>query len=380
MNRSRVRAGLLFFCAQRLSISCRVGYNHAAMEKSIYRILDANFNRAREGLRVMEEYCRFVLNQPVLSARLKSIRHTLCQTIAIVDPESLLCGRDSQGDVGKALRVEGQLKRSSLEDCVAAAAKRLTEALRVLAEVGQTLDVRLYDAFEKLRFEVYTLEKDISILAHGEKKFGTVRLYVLVTVKNGHDVDAMGDLVKACAAGGADCIQLRCKGLPDKQLSATAEAFTKLCKNAHLVSMINDRPDIGLLSGADGVHLGQTDLSARQVRRLQTRPFLIGLSTHNLEQLDAALPEPIDYVALGPVYETATKSHEPVVGLEYLRQAMERLQGVNIPKVAIGGITLDNVRPVLGLGIRTIAVCSAVCQAENPEKACASFKQIIESY
>jgi thiamine-phosphate pyrophosphorylase len=349
------------------------------MEKSIYRILDANFNRAREGLRVMEEYCRFVLNHSALSARLKAVRHRLSQTIGIVDADRLLCCRDSQGDVGKELRVEGHLKRGSLDDCVHAGTKRLTEALRVMAEVGQTLDIRLYDEFERLRFDVYTLEKDISIAAHGASRFRGVRLYVLITVKSQAECDKMPDLVKACAAGGADCIQLRCKGLPDQQMFAAGEIFVKRCKDAHIVGIINDRPDIGLLSGADGVHLGQTDLSVRHVRSLQTRPYLIGLSTHNPAQLHSALSEPIDYVALGPVYATATKSYEPVVGLDYLRQASEILRGNPIPRVAIGGITLDNIRPVLDLGIRTVAVCSAVCQAANPEKACASFKSILSS-
>lgn len=350
------------------------------MEKSVYRIVDANFNRAREGLRVLEEYCRFVLNHSELSKQLKTLRHSLCQTIAILDPERLLCCRDSQGDIGKAIRVESQMKRVRLEDCVHAAAKRLTEALRVLAEVGQSLDPRLYDSFERLRFDVYTLEKDISIAAYGATRFAKVRLYVLITVQTDQDVKSLPNLVKACIGGGAECLQLRCKGLPDRELIAIAEDFTRLCKDGNVISIVNDRPDIGILSGADGVHLGQHDLSVEQARRLQVRPFLVGLSTHNTGQLNAALNQSVDYVALGPVYQTSTKSAEPVVGLDYLRQAAEMLRDNPIPKVAIGGITLDNIRSILDLGIRTVAICSAVCLAPNPEKACASFRQLIESH
>jgi thiamine-phosphate pyrophosphorylase len=350
------------------------------MEKSVYRILDANFNRAREGLRVMEEYCRFVLNHDGLSKRLKAVRHSLCQTIAILDQDNLLCCRDSQGDIGKAIRVEGQMKRASLEDCVQAAAKRLTEALRVLAEVGQSLDPRLYDPFERLRFDVYTLEKDISIVAYGATRFEKVRLYVLITIKTDQDIKSLPNLVKACVNGGAECLQLRCKGLTDKEMYAAAEEFVKLCKDGNAVSIINDRPDIGILSGAEGVHLGQNDLTVEQTRQLQVRPFLIGLSTHNANQLSDAMNQPIDYIALGSVYETATKSAEPVVGLDYLRQAVGMLQDNPIPRVAIGGITLDNICPILELGIRTIAVCSAVCLSPNPEKTCASFRRLIEAY
>jgi thiamine-phosphate pyrophosphorylase len=349
------------------------------MEKSVYRILDANFNRAREGLRVLEEYCRFVLNHDGLSKRLKASRHSLCQTIAILDPKSLLCCRDSQGDIGKEIRVESQMKRTGLEDCVQAAAKRLTEALRVLAEVGQSIDPRLYDSFERLRFDVYTLEKDISIAACGAMRFANVRLYVLITVKTEQDITSLSNRVKACIAGGAECLQLRCKGLPDKEMVAISEDFAARCKDGNVISIVNDRPDIGILAGADGVHLGQNDLSVKHARQLQIRPFLVGLSTHNTAQLTAALNQPVDYVALGPVYATSTKSAEPVVGLDYLRQAVEILRDNPIPKVAIGGITCDNIHPILELGIRTVAVCSAVCLASNPEKACASFRRLMES-
>jgi thiamine-phosphate pyrophosphorylase len=350
------------------------------MEKPIYRILDANFNRAREALRVMEEYCRFVLNNPALGGRAKQLRHALSSVIAELDANQLLACRDSQRDVGKELRVTGQMKRATLEDCFTAAAKRSSEALRMLAEVGQTINPALYDRFEKLRFETYSLEKDISLAMYGILRFQNARLYVLITVQSESDKAKVLDLAKACIAGGADCLQLRCKAMTDKDILNVAGPFVESCRQGDVISIINDRPDIAILSGADGVHLGQEDLSAEDVRRLQPRPLIVGRSTHHCGQLTEAMNETCDYVALGPVFATATKSHEPVAGLDYVRQAINILKDSRIGHVAIGGIDLNNIEQVLALGVKTVAVCSAVCDSSNPAGVCGDLKKRILSY
>lgn len=350
------------------------------MEKAVYRILDANFNRAREALRGMEEYCRFVLNNSFLSGRVKTLRHALCQTVAQLEQGKLLCSRDSQNDVGKELRFDGQMKRVSLEDCFIASAKRITEALRAMAEVGQTLSPSLYDAFEKLRFDAYTLEKDIYIAGFGYLRMNKVRLYVLLTVKTDQDKQKLPELTKACIDGGADCLQLRCKGFPDREILNLSETFTDLCRKETVLGIINDSPDIAILSGADGVHLGQDDIPVEKMRALQPRPMIVGVSTHNAEQLHQAIGRPCDYVALGPVFATETKAHEPVAGLSYLSEAMDILKQYSISHVAIGGITLDNIHQVLEKGIQCIAVCGAICSTDSPEKACRDFKRVIDSF
>jgi thiamine-phosphate pyrophosphorylase len=349
------------------------------MEKPVYRILDANFNRAREALRVMEEYCRFVLNNPALSGRAKQLRHELSSMIAELDANQLLCCRDSQQDVGRELRVEGQMKRATLEDCFTAAAKRSSEALRMLAEVGQAINPALYDCFERLRFETYSLEKDISLAMYGALRFRNVRLYVLITVQPESDKVKISDLARACIDGGADCLQLRCKGMTDKDVLNLAGPVAEICRRNSVISIINDRPDIAILSGADGVHLGQDDLLVESVRRLQPRPLIVGRSTHHFRQLTDAINETCDYVALGPVFATATKSREAVAGLDYIRQSMDILKNNGVGHVAIGGIGLDNIEQVLAFGVRTVAVCSAVCESSNPAKACSDLKKLILS-
>jgi thiamine-phosphate pyrophosphorylase len=185
------------------------------MERAVYRIIDANFNRSREALRVMEEFCRFALNAKPLSARAKQIRHSICQTIDKLDSDSMLACRESDSDVGSGLQVPKQMKRSSLQDCFLAAAKRASEALRALAETSQIINPEVAAEFERLRFEVYTLEKDVAAASFASERFAHVKLYVLVTVNASDPDSSILKLVSECTAGGADCIQLLCMGHDD---------------------------------------------------------------------------------------------------------------------------------------------------------------------
>ena len=140
----------------------------------------------------------------------------------------------------------------------------------------------------------------------------------------------------------------------------------------------NDRVDIAVGAGADGVHLGQNDLSIECARRLQLIPLIVGRSTHSLEQLRAAHEQRPAYVSLGPVFTTETKPAAHAVGLGYVREATKELDGTGIGHVAIGGITADNVDEVLGAGAETIAMCSAVTRASDPAAACRVLKEKID--
>lgn len=348
-------------------------YN-GVMERAIYRIIDANFNRAREAARVMEEYCRFALESAALSSRTKYLRHQLSRAVARLDEGLLAAARDCDGDVGRGMQVSDQMVRRSLADCSTAAAKRLTEALRALAETVGVLDPDLAGVFETLRFDAYTLEKDIALAASAAERFKTVRLYVLITSGPDDPPGRILDLAAHCADGGADCLQLRAKGITDDRLYELATDFVCLCAEKNVISIINDRTDIGVAAAADGVHLGQTDLGIRQARKLQRKPMIFGISTHSLEQLDRAIQQTPAYVALGPVFPTATKPHEPCVGLEHIAAATEKLKPTGIAHVAIGGISLDNVDAVLDAGAKAIAVCAAVTAQNDPTRQCQRFK------
>ncbi len=345
------------------------------MERGAYRIIDANFNRAREAARAIEEFCRFALNSAPLTERAKQLRHELSACIGRLDAGRLIASRDTTGDVGVGTRVDAQLERGTLEDSLTAACKRLSEALRVLTEVIRVHDQPLAQSIERLRYASYTLEKDIVLFSRTSEKYRRVRLYLVITSELPAEVLS---LTGKCAGAGADCIQLRVKGMTDDKLFALAAEFVKMCRDKGALSVINDRTDIAVAAGADGVHLGQNDLPVERARALQLAPLIIGKSTHGLDQLRAACQENPTYVVLGPVFATGTKPDVPAVGLEYVSQAQAVLAGTGLGHVAIGGITLDNVEDVLRAGARAIAVCAAVMKAADPAAACRALKEKIE--
>jgi len=344
------------------------------MARAVYRIIDANFNRAREAFRVIEEFCRFALNSAPLTERTKQLRHELSACLGQLDAARLIAARDTLADVGVGKTVDNQLQRSNLRDCFTAGCKRLTESLRTLAETTQTLNPEVARTIEKLRFSAYTLEKDIVLFSDTTEKFKPVKLYIIISSNLPADVLS---LTHRCLAGGADCIQLRAKAIDDDRLFALALEFVKICKDAGVLSIINDRVDIAVAAGADGVHLGQNDLPTEDARSLQLAPLIIGKSTHSLEQLHAACEQLPTYVSLGPVFPTSTKPTAEPVGLDYVTQAAEILSSTGIAHVAIGGITLDNIEDVLNAGARAIAVCSAVTESADPTTACKALKEKI---
>lgn len=334
-------------------------------------MIDANFNRAREACRVIEDICRFALNNARLTAELKQFRHELCSVISTLDSQGLLTARDTTADVGTGQQVQGQMDRANMNDSLTAACKRLPEALRVLEETIKSASSDSARSIERLRYRFYTLEKDIALSWSSSRKFSKVRLYVIIT--NDRPCEIL-NLTNCCIEGGADCLQLRAKGIPDDRLFATAQEFVKLCRGANVLSIINDRVDIAVAAGADGVHLGQDDLPVVYARRIALSPLIIGKSTHSMGQLKNAVDEAPTYVSLGPIFSTGTKPGAEPVGLEYVSQSMAYLEDKGIGHVAIGGITQENVTQVIHAGAKVIAVCSAVTQVQDVKGSCSSLK------
>jgi thiamine-phosphate pyrophosphorylase len=344
------------------------------MDRPAYRLIDANFNRAREAIRVVEDYCRFVLNSESLAQRAKTLRHDLSGAVARLDPQRLIAARDSVGDVGAGVKTSAQMERTSLQDCLTAACKRLSEALRVIEETARLQDCLIAEAIEKIRFAAYTLEKDVFVFGVPAQKFKLVRLYIVIASNLPSEVLW---LTYRCIAGGADCIQLRAKDVHDDCLFAMAREFARICAETDVLSVINDRPDIAVACGADGVHLGQNDLPIEQVRLLQGKPLIIGKSTHSPAELLSTCRDLPTYVSLGPVFATSTKPQLTPVGLDYVSHGANELAQTGIAHVAIGGITIDNVEQVLQAGANAIAVCAAVTKAPDPLVACRALKQKI---
>ena len=163
--------------------------------------------------------------------------------------------------------------------------------------------------------------------------------------------------------------------LPLATTSGWGSDFTD--RGSGTLTLINDRPDVAVLAGADGVHLGQEDLDLREVRRLVGPRLIVGASTHSLPQAQQAVRDGADYIGVGPTFPSATKEFARFPGLELLRQVHRE---VRLPAFAIGGITLDNVEEVLEAGADAIAVCAAVTKAADPAQACGALKEKIIAF
>jgi thiamine-phosphate pyrophosphorylase len=353
----------------------------------ILRILDAAANRAREALRVLEDYARFSLNDEPLTAQLKGLRHELADMLVLLPMNRALLARDTPGDVGTGIKTAAELRRSSLRDVLTANAKRLSESLRSLEECAKTITPFAALKFEQLRYRGYTVEQALaktSAMHLALERFRGVRLYVLLTAdlcgSRPQDQGAaaweriLAEILEAASShqGGAAslCIQLREKQLQDAELLRRARHLVQACHKLGALAIINDRPDIALLAGADGVHLGQTDLPCAEVRRLLGPDLIVGVSTENLDQAHQAVAEGATYVAAGPMFSSTTKHKPRIAGPEYASQA---LASIERPVVAIGGITLENIEALTSLGIRTVAVSAAILRSPDAGAAVQAF-------
>jgi thiamine-phosphate pyrophosphorylase len=338
------------------------------------RILDASANRAREGLRVIEDFVRFALDDAMLTKRLKEVRHRLTEAIRGLDPALLLGSRDTREDVGTHIMEVSEQVRENPRAVLSANFKRIGEALRSLEEYGKLIDVWLAGRFEVLRYDVYTLEKLTMTALASHAALGAARLYVLV---GGHPTfNHLNWIVSEALAGGAQVIQLREKGLSDRDLLRNAREVRRLTAQAGARFILNDRPDLARIVGADGVHLGQEDLPIREARRIIGTAALIGLSTHDPAQLEAAVVAGASYLGVGPVFPSATKSFEDFAGLALVRRAA---QATTLPWFAIGGIDAENLDAVLEAGARRIAVRSAIVDADRPRQAAAALRARLDA-
>lgn len=336
--------------------------------QGIYRILDANFNRAREALRVAEDFARFVLDDPILSGRAKGLRSELAEIYTQLPAAQMLSARDTPGDVGTALTSPTEARRSDQRDVATAACKRLTEALRTLEEYAKVVSPAAAGPLEAMRYAAYTLEQQLAHrLAVGDH-FAGVRLYVLVTSSLCRRDPV--STAEAAIAGGADCIQLREKDMPDLPRLELAGRMRRLTADKGVLLVMNDRPDLAELVHADGVHLGQDDLPTAAARRI-VGDMLIGRSTHTIAQARAAAADGADYIALGPMFATNTKEAGPLAGPALLVEAAAE---IHRPLVCIGGITADNADVLARSGARCLAVCSAVIGSDDPAAAAKAIR------
>jgi thiamine-phosphate pyrophosphorylase len=176
-------------------------------------------------------------------------------------------------------------------------------------------------------------------------------------------IQEFANRVEALIAAGVHAIQLRDKSLDDRELAERARILRQLTQGSHVLFIVNDRPDIAVVADADGIHVGQEDLSVEDVRRVVGADRLIGVSTHSLEQARQAVSDRADYIGCGPTFPSTTKDFERFAGVGLLRDVSRQIK---VPAFAIGGVGRDNLDQVLDAGFRRIAVSGAVLNAEDP--------------
>jgi thiamine-phosphate pyrophosphorylase len=346
------------------------------LPQPMWCLIDANLNRAGEGLRVLEDVARLVLHDAELSPELETMRRELAggdlrlnrRLIETHPPES---DRNAGAPAPQPI--------DELPELVMSNALAVRESLRVIEEVarlkgaGPELEP---DRFSRMRTRLYAIEQALlSRLLRRDKAEKISGLHAII------DTEALGGkdhatVTREIIHGGAKAIQLRDKFTGKKELIRIARQLKALCAEHGVLFIINDYLDIALATDADGLHLGQEDLPIEVARRLLPIDRILGCSTHSPEQAKAAAADGADYVAIGSIYPTPTKETAFIAGLDGLRGVRE---AASLPVVAIGGITADNVAEVMAAGADSIAVISAILRSDSPEAAARQIVSRIEA-
>ena len=329
-------------------------------EPCVARLIDANLDRAREGLRVVEDWCRFGLDRLDLVEPLKHWRQQLGQC----HQTHYTPARSTASEVAAGLAHPAQQERLQPDQIVAANCARVQEALRVLEEFGRAQDPALASTAAAIRYGLYDLE--VTILEAGVRHDRRQRLAACTLCLITAPGNGMLDKVEAALQAGVGLVQYRAKDGHDRERLAEAQALADLCRSHSALFIVNDRIDLALLVDADGVHLGQDDLPTDAARRLIGDGRLLGRSTHNLSQLQAAQQDDCDYLGVGPIYATSTKPEKVAQGLAWARQASDH---ATLPWFAIGGIQADRLPELQNAGVRRVAVVGAIMAAADPGSA-----------
>ena len=330
------------------------------MKQAIYRILDANLDRAREGMRIIEEWCRFGIDHQPLAEECKQIRQELAQWHSW----ELRQARDTPGDVGTDLSHPQEEVRKDLEQLLQANLCRAQEALRVLEEYSKLYEPQMGTVCKQLRYRVYAIESTL-FNNYRRQQLQSAALYLVTS-----PVPDILKIVEAALKGGLTLVQYRDKEGKDSDRLEKAHQLCQLCHRYNALFIVNDRVDIALAVDADGVHLGQHDAPVTFARDLLGSHKIVGRSTTNKQELNRAIAERADYVGVGPFHETPTKPGKPAASMEYINYVKAKC---HVPWFAIGGIDLNNLSAVLTTGAQRVAVVRAIMQAEQPTQVTRQF-------
>ena len=345
----------------------------AADELRVWRVIDANANRAAEGLRTLEDVARLVQEDAAAAGALKELRHRLSAALNRLDRQQRLAARSTARDVGTQHTAGSEIKRGDVSDVVHAETERVGQALRVLEEFSKLVDATASQQFKQLRYNSYDALAGIELRWTQHAWLRQLRLCVLIDCAQ--PLDQFAAYLRLLCQAGMRCVQVREKQREDRELLEYATAAVDIMNEFGGQVVVNDRVDIALASGAAGVHIGQDDLSIDDVRKIAGSRLAIGVSTHSIEQARAAVAAGADNIGCGPSFPSQTKSFQQFPGMSYLRQVAQEL---TVPSLAIGGIGLENLDEVLATGVRAVAVSSAVHRAVDPAAAVQAFCQRLE--
>ncbi len=334
-------------------------------DSATYRILDAAINRSQEGLRVIEDFVRFALDDAHLLELLKAFRHEFTDVCLALPPAARQAARETQQDVGTRISTAGEnSRRNALEVCQASC-ERVKQALRSLEEYSKVGFPGLANQLEALRYRFYTLERGFVLTHLSCARLENVHLCVLIDGQG--SAQQFAALAAELVRAQVPMLQLRDKNINDATLLERCQLLVQLARDAtdqqRPLILVNDRADIAVAAQADGVHLGQTDLPVKAAREIIGPEKLVGVSTHSLEQARTAVLDGANYLGAGPTFPSPTKHFAEFPGVEFLQQLAGEIR---LPTFAIGGIGLDNLAQVQATGIARVAVGSAITAAANP--------------
>ena len=357
----------------------------AFIENKINRIFDANLNRGIEGLRVIEEIARFILDNKKLQNKIKGIRHRFLQlgkdTFAALPASNRIHAvadkRDSENDVGGESVTSHEVKRQNIYSIIQSNISRAAESARVFEEFSKLESSKLPALWKKIRFEIYSFEKElISSFVRNEMKsrLHKIGLYCVIDAAfiAGRNIEK---IAKEMIKGGTKIIQYRDKSSMDRDFVGNSRKLQRICYDSDVIFIINDRVDVAYIVNADGVHLGQDDMPVSEARKILGQEKIIGKSCENRRQLIEAIKENIDYIGLSGIFKTDTKKEQAVAGVELIKTA-RHISG-SVPLIAIGGINKANINTVLKYKPDGICMISAIMKSYDIQKTTSLFSRIV---
>lgn len=350
------------------------------MDSQLPRILDANANRAREGLRTAEDYVRFIVGDLHGAERLRMLRQGITDTLLTV-PElerALIESRNVSSDPLQPDNWKDVLRRLDVElplNVAHRGLKRAQEAFRVLEEYLRGSHNQQAERISKLRYSAYEEEQRLVCTSAAMQILHASRVYVLLTAafcKNNDVVKTAQFVLNA----GVKVIQLREKQTSDAEILALMNKLSALCAAHGAIFFSNDRVDLAILAKSSGVHLGQTDIMPRDARRLAGGRLIVGRSTHSAEQARHAVEiDKADYIGIGSMFETQSKDKLILAGLK-LAEEVAALD-LHVPVFAIGGITADRLPALKKAGVTRVAVSHAIIGSASPESEARRFVELM---